>query len=74
MAAKYVSESSRIDVKFIDANSEQTLFEVNDRNWMNMGEIFSGHYGDMLIQRELKGKKLPKKVLIISVKELILQE
>lgn len=72
--AKYIAETSRIDVKFIDANTEETLFEVNDRNWTNLGDIFTTTYGDMLIQRELKGKKLPKKVLIISIKELILEE
>jgi hypothetical protein len=71
--AKYVSETTRIDIKFIDAKTEETLFEVNDRNWMNMGEIFTTTYGDMLVQRELKGKKLPKEVLVISVKKLILE-
>jgi hypothetical protein len=70
---KYVSETTRIDIKFIDAKTEETLFEVNDRNWMNMGEIFTTTYGDMLIQRELKGKKLPKEVLVISVKRLTLE-
>lgn len=70
---KYVSETTRIDIKFIDAKTEETLFEVNDRNWMNMGEIFTTTYGDMLVQRELKGKRLPKEVLVISVKKLILE-
>lgn len=70
--ARYIKETSRIDVKFIDAKTEEELFEVNDRNWMNVGEILSATHGDLLIQRELKGKKLPKKVLVITVSELTL--
>lgn len=72
--AKYVKESSRIPVKFIDASNEELLFEVPDRNWMNIGEILTAHYGDTLIQTELKGKRLPKEVLVISISKLILEE
>ena len=72
--AKYVRETSRIPVKFINANTEEQLFEVPDRNWMNIGEILTSHYGDTLIQTELKGKKLPEEVLVITVSKLILVE
>ena len=71
---KYIKETPRITVKFIDANTEILLFEVTDRSWMNVGEVMTANYGDALIQRELKGKKLPKKVLVITISELILTE
>lgn len=67
---KYVKETSRIDVKFIDAETEEQLFEIPNRNWMNVGEVLTDRYADEIIQRELKGKKLPKKVLILAVSEL----
>ena len=70
---KYVKETSRIDVKFIDEQTNETILEVPDRNWMNVGEIFTAHYGDSIIQAKLQGKKLPKKVLVLVVSELTLE-
>jgi hypothetical protein len=72
--AKYIKETTRIDVKFIDAQTEETILEVPDRNWMNVGEILTAHHGDAIIQAKLKGKKLPKKILVLVVSELILSE
>ena len=70
--AKYSKETSRITIKFIDANTEEQLFEIPDRNWMNMGELYSDGYANELLLRELKGKKMPQKVLILAVCELTL--
>jgi hypothetical protein len=72
--AKYIKETARIDVKFIDAATEETILEVPDRNWMNVGEILSARHGDMILQAKLKGKRLPKKVLILVLSELVLEE
>ena len=71
---KYIKETPRITVKFIDAQTEETILEVPDRNWMNIGEIMTAQYGDSLIQAKLKGKKLPKKVLVLTISELILSD
>jgi len=70
--AKYNSETSRISIKFIDADTEEELFEIPNRNWTNMGEIFTDTYSSDIITREFKNKKLPKKILILAVKELTL--
>jgi hypothetical protein len=72
---KYVKESPRLTVKFIDANTEDELFEIKDRSWMNIGEIFSDHVATSLIERELKERKksLPKKILLLAVAELTLE-
>ena len=70
--AKYVNETSRITVKYINADTEEQLFEVSDRNWMNVGELMTSHYSNDLLQRELKNKKLPQKVLILTICELTL--
>jgi len=69
---RYSKETSRITIKFIDADTEEQLFEIPDRNWMNMGEIFTDNYANDLLLRELKGKKMPQKVLILAVCELTL--
>lgn len=72
---KYVKDTPRITVKFIDANTEQQLFEIKDRTWMNVGEIFTNHIATELIEHELKNRKLkpPKKLLILAVGEYELQ-
>jgi hypothetical protein len=72
--AKYVKETPRINVKFIDAVTEETILEVPDRNSTNVGDIFTAYYGNSIIQAKLKGKKLPKKVLVLVVSELVLEE
>lgn len=72
---KYVKESPRLTVKFIDANTEDELFEIKDRSWMNIGEIFTDHIATSLIERELKERKksLPKKILLLAVAEFTLE-
>jgi len=72
--AKYIKETPRINVKFIDADTEDILFEIRDRNWSNVGELMSAGYADSIIKHELKGKVLPKKVLVLVVSELNLVE
>jgi uncharacterized FlaG/YvyC family protein len=71
---KYIRETPRITVKFIDAETEETILEVPDRNWMNVGEMLTATHGDSLIQAKLKGKILPKKVLVLTLTELILSD
>lgn len=67
---KYIKETPRIVVKFIDNETDETLFEIKDRNIMNVGEIFSSYVANSIIQNELKNKELPKSVLVIAVGEL----
>jgi uncharacterized FlaG/YvyC family protein len=71
---KYIKETTRITVKFIDAETEETILEVPDRNWMNVGQMFTATHGDSLIQAKLKGKRLPKKVLVLTLSELVLRD
>ena len=71
--AKYIKETSRISIKFINADTEETLFEVPDRNWMNIGEFFTDHTVTQLMEAELKNKlknkPIPKNILVIAVGE-----
>ena len=66
---KYVKESPRLTVKFIDDKTDETLFEIKDRNWTNVGEVFTDYYVDTLLKNELKNKKMPNKVLVLVVGE-----
>ena len=64
--SKYVKETSRIPVKYIDFSNEEEILEVPDRNQLNIGELFSDGIATQLIQAKLKNKKLPKKIWIIA--------
>lgn len=73
--AKYVKENPRINIQFIDSNTEDVLFEINDRNWLNVGEIFPASTVNVIVQRELKNRKnLPKNIMVIAVSEYILND
>ena len=72
---KYVKDTPRVVVKFINADTEQELFEIKDRSWMNIGEIFTNHIVSELAEQELKNRKItpPKKLLVLAVGEYELQ-
>ena len=72
---KYVKKTPRVDVKFIDPVTEEVLFEIKDRSWMNIGEIFSDGIVSSIIQNEYKDKKfVPKSVLVMAVAEYNLEQ
>jgi hypothetical protein len=70
---KYTKNTPRLAVKFINADTEEVLFEVHDRSWMNVGELLSDFYVDNLMKTELKNKKLPKNLLVLVVSEFKLE-
>lgn len=71
---RYSKETPRINVKFIDADTNKELFEIKDRSWLNIGEIFSDSVTNSIIMNELKGKKLPKNIMVLAVGEYKLNE
>jgi hypothetical protein len=72
---RYVKDTPRIVVKFINADTEQELFEIKDRSWMNIGEIFTNHIVTELAEQELKNRKItpPKKLMVLAVGEYELE-
>lgn len=66
--AKYSKENPRIAVKFIDSDTEEELFEIKDRNWMNVGELFTNNIANSLISGELnKFDYEPDEIMVIAV-------
>lgn len=76
MKAKYKKETPRITFQFVDSDTEEILFEINDRNWMNIGELFSDGYFNEIIKRELTTtkRKPPKNILALASAEFFLEE
>jgi hypothetical protein len=66
---KYIKKTPRITVKFIDADTEEILFEIKDKTWMDVGQNFSDFNVSSILTQELKNKSIPKNILIIAVGE-----
>jgi hypothetical protein len=65
--AKYAKISPRIPVKFINNNTEEELFEIIDRSWMNVGELFPDHAVTALMNQELKNRPEPDEIMVMAV-------
>lgn len=66
---RYTKQSPRLNVKFVDSDTDKVLFEVNDRTWMNVGEILTDTAIDNIMKNEWKNKKLPKNIMVLVVGE-----
>lgn len=70
----YKKETTRINVQYIDSQTEEVLFEIKDRNHMNIGELLADYHVNILMEREMKNKRKPKKIMVIAVAEFNLIE
>jgi len=70
----YKKDSPRLNVKFINSKTEELMFEVNDRSWMNVGEILADHHVDSLMKNHFKDKKMPQSIMVLVVAEFTSQE
>lgn len=66
---KYTKETPRLTVKFIDSDTDEILFELKDKNWMNVGEVLTDYYVDNIVKHELKNKNLPENIMVLVVSE-----
>ena len=67
---KYQKTHPRLSVKFLDGNdTSKVLFEVNDRDHMNVGEMFSDTYVTALVNQSIKQQNLPDNVLVLVTSE-----
>lgn len=63
--AKYLKESPRLTVKFFDGDTNEQLFEIKDRSWMNVGEMFADHYVTQLVEQTISQEDLPENVIVL---------
>lgn len=64
---KYKKETPRLSVKYIDSDTEETVFEVNDRSWMNVGELLSDTYVTEVLKQS--NVKKPQNLMVLVVGE-----
>lgn len=70
---KYKKATPRLTVKFVDSDTNDILFEVKDRTWMNIGEILNDGAIDSIMKTEWKNKELPENLMILVVGEFQLK-
>ncbi len=69
---KYKKIHPRLNVKFLDGNdTSKLLFEVNDRDHMNVGEMYSDTYVTALVNQTIQEQNLPNNVLVLVTSEFI---
>lgn len=67
---KYIKAQPRLSVKFLDGtDTSKVLFEVNDRDHMNVGEMFSDTYVTALVNQSIQEQNLPDNVLVLVTTE-----
>ena len=67
---RYLKDTPRLSVKFYDGDTREELFEIKDRNWMNVGEMFADHYvSEMINQMDIE----PQNVIVLVSGEYTLQ-
>lgn len=71
--AKYINKTSRLSVKFFDGDTNELLFEISNRNWMDIGEMFAAHNVSELIDQTIAEQNLPDNVIVLTSGEYIRQ-
>ena len=68
---KYSKDTPRLTVKYIDADTEEVVYEINDRNWMNVGELLSDHHVNEVIKKSISNP--PENLMVLVVGEYTYQ-
>lgn len=66
MKMKYTKDTPRLTVRYIDAATEEIIFEVLDRNWMNVAELLSDVYVAKVMEAQF-GNSAPNNLMILVI-------
>jgi hypothetical protein len=70
---KYAKATPRLTVKFVNSDTNDILFEVKDRTWMNVGELLTDSAITSIMNTEWKNKRVPTNLMVLVVGEFELQ-
>lgn len=62
---RFIKDKPRLTVKFLDGHTKDLLFEVNNRDHMDVGEMFSDTYVTSLVNQTIDEQNLPHSVLVV---------
>lgn len=71
--AKYTKETPRLTVKFFDGDTQEKLFEISNRTWMDVGEMFTDNNVTELMKQTIQEENLPENVIVLVSGEYLLQ-
>lgn len=71
MNKKYKKKNPRLTVQYVDSNTDEVLLEINDRTWINVGELMADEYVDVVLKNELKNRNItpPNDIMVLIVGE-----
>jgi len=71
----YKKDSPRLTVKFIDGNTDELILEVNNKSWMDVGDLLTDRCVDSIIKNEFKDEhNLPENIMVLVVGEFSLNQ
>lgn len=70
---RYTKNTPRLTVKFVDSDTNEVLFEIKDRTWMNIGEIMNDGAVSSIMSAEFKGNP-PENLMVLAIGEYDLIE
>lgn len=70
---KYVKDSPRLKVQYVNTDTDDIIFEVNNRYWMDVGELLTDHYVSEVLKQNVNGD-LPENLMVLVVGEYSLKQ
>lgn len=66
--AGYINTSGhRINLKFIDGDTNELLFEVKDKSWMEVGQFMTNQYVTDVLRNSLGMDEAPDNLVVMTV-------
>lgn len=63
-----------IRIEVVNPENDDILFEITNRNWSNLGEVFNDHHFSTICNYEMqKLSYKPKKIMLVAVAEFELK-
>ena len=70
----YTKDNPRLEVQYIDSDTEDIIFRIKDRTWINVGDLLTAHAVSNIMQNEFKGDTIPENLLVLVVSEFKLSQ
>jgi hypothetical protein len=70
---RYLKNTPRLSVKFFNGDTNEQLFEIKNRSWMDVGELFADHHVTELLRQTYPDHQLPSNVIVLVSGEYELQ-
>lgn len=61
----YKKESHRIDIKILNADTNELISTIKNKSWMDVGEFLSDHNVDMLVKLVKEEHELPDNIIVL---------